>query len=714
MSTSIFSNHWYKVSKLIPELKKNAFLTRHVYRHRVWYVIEDKTSGRVHRFNEKAYEVIGLCDGQRNIQEIWGLTNSKLGDDALTQDQMIDLFSRLYRSDLLISNAQPDYDEIIERIQARKKGKLTEKLMSPMSLRFSLLDPDHFLDKTIRYVNFVFTKTFAAVWLMTILLAFAMMLSHWGELTNNVTQRMFSAQNLMILWVIYPLVKILHELGHAYAAKKWGGEVHTMGFVLLVLIPFPYVDASSASNISDKYKRMVVGAAGMMVELFLASIALFVWLIVDSIFIQTICFNIMMIGCVSTLVFNGNPLMKYDGYYILSDYIEIPNLTGKSKQYLAYLAKRYLFKLNHNNGFDATTSEKAWYLNYGIFSFLYRISVVLLIAAFVAQKFFVFGVVLAIWGILTQIVIPLIKQLHFLFRSPQLERQRSQSVTKVFSFAFILFIFVSFVPLPEYTKAEGVVWLPDDAVLRAGSDGFVSKLYKRSSSKVLKDEVIVQLEEPSLTKRNEILLYELKEAKAKWTNKRTESTVETLKEREKVNLAQSKYAHGLEKQVKLDVKAQSSGNLILLNQQDLIGSYKKNGDVIGYIIGESKPVIKVSIHQNDMGLIRSGVKDIEVRSIHKVSKVMHTTLLREHPNASHSLPSNVLGTEGGGNIDINSEDKNGTQALELFFTLDLALPQHEQPFLGSRMYVRFYHGNTPLLTQWISKMRRIFMRQFNV
>ena len=147
---------------------------------------------------------------------------------------------------------------------------------------------------------------------------------HWHDLTEDFMDRVLVPHNLLLLWLVFPVLKTLHEFGHAFATKVYGGEVHEMGVLLLVFTPCPYVDASAASAFRTKWHRIIVGAAGMIVELFLASLALFVWLNVEPGVVRAVTYNVMVIAGISTVLFNGNPLLRYDGYYIFADYLEIP------------------------------------------------------------------------------------------------------------------------------------------------------------------------------------------------------------------------------------------------------------------------------------------------------------------------------------------------------------------------------------------------------
>jgi putative peptide zinc metalloprotease protein len=165
---------------------------------------------------------------------------------------------------------------------------------------------------------------------------------NWSTLSENVVDRALAPQNLLLLWFVYPLVKAIHELGHAYATKIYGGEVHEIGVMFLVFVPVPYVDASASSSFPDKRQRMAVGAIGIGVEMLLAAVAVFVFAHATIGLVHAIAYNVILIGGVSTILFNGNPLLRFDGYYVLSDLLDVPNLGPRANAYVGYLAQRRL------------------------------------------------------------------------------------------------------------------------------------------------------------------------------------------------------------------------------------------------------------------------------------------------------------------------------------------------------------------------------------
>ena len=222
----------------------------------------------------------------------------------------------------------------------------------------------------------------------------------------------------------------------------------------------------------------------MIVELFLAALALFVWLNVEPGIIQDIAFNIMLIGGVSSLLFNGNPLLRFDGYYMLADILELPNFGTRSNRYLGYLVERYLFKVEDARFETSSRKERAWLIGYSIASYLYRIFILFAIALFVAGKFFIIGVLLAIWTVASQLLLPLIKLARYVVTGDRLRPQRRRAVTTSAALLGLLLLRVFVIPLPLATHTQGVVWLPEQARVRSGTDCFVRAINDASDTRV--------------------------------------------------------------------------------------------------------------------------------------------------------------------------------------------------------------------------------------
>ncbi len=515
MAESIYSPSWYRVAALKPRLRGHVQIRRHYYREQLWYVLQDPASGRHHRFDPCAHFLISLMDGVRSVQSIWDSAIAELGDDAPTQDETIRLLAQLHAADVLQCDVPPDTLEIFRRQDRQQRMKWKQRLWNPLALRFPLVDPDRFLARWLWLVRPLFGWVGAITWLTMVTTAVVLIGVHWQELSSNSVERILATQNMLLLFLIYPVVKALHELGHAFATKIWGGEVHELGITLLVLMPIPYVDASSASAFRDKRQRMLVGAAGMIVELFLASLALFVWLSVEPGTVRDIAYNVMLIGGISTILFNANPLLRFDGYYIFADAIDIPNLAGRSQKHIGYLLLRYVFGVGDATSPAMARGERTWFVVYGVAAFAYRMVIMFVIIVFVAGKFFVIGVLLAIWAIITQVIIPAAKRVAFLFTNPRIGRQRVRALTTSGLTLAALLVVIVLLPVPSWTRAEGVVWLPEESYVRAGTDGFIRRVIADPDSPVRIGEPLIECEDPLLSATVKVLESRLRERQAR-------------------------------------------------------------------------------------------------------------------------------------------------------------------------------------------------------
>ena len=515
------------------------------------------------------------------------------------------------------------------------------------------------------------------------------------------------------------LLHQLHELGHAYAVKRWGGEVHQIGVMFLVFLPVPYVDASASTAFRSKYQRALVGAAGMLVEVFLASLALFLWLLVEPGLVKAMAFNVMVIAGVSTLLFNGNPLLRFDAYYILSDLIEIPNLDRRSFRYVWYLVQRYAFRVEGQDSPVQAHGEAAWFLFYAPASFAYRMFIFFAIVTFVAGEFFFFGVLIALWASINLFAMPVFKGLKYLSSSPALtgHRRRAWSVTAAVLGALALLIVA--LPLPLVTIAEGVLWAPEGTQVRSSASGFVTELRADPGSNVARGDVIVVLDDPLLEPELAVLYGELAALEARFDRVWREDRVRATIVREQIDGVQARIARKQEQLRELLITAPASGLLVLPRARDLQQRFVRQGTLLGHVIEDGPLIVRAVVTQDEVDLVRHRTQRVDVRLTQRVGTVLPAHIEREVPSASLELPSVALGTSGGGRIAIDLRDANGAVALENVFLFDLivvgdAAGDTARNTIGSRVYVRFDHGLEPIGWTWYRSLRRLFLRYFDV
>lgn len=715
MSEALFSPSWYRVATLAPRLRSHAQLHRHQYRGQTWYVLQDRSNERFHRFSSAAYAFIGLMDGQRTVQVIWELASTKLGDDAPTQPEVVQLLSQLHAADVLQCDIAPDIAELLHRHEHTRQKKWQRRLMSIFAWQFPLFDPERLLQTFVSLARPFFGWGGALLWLCVVIPAVLIGAANWSDLTANIIDRMTTPQNLLLLWLLFPIIKALHEFGHAFAVKVFGGEVHEMGMMLLVFSPVPYVDASASSAFPSKWQRAIVGAAGMIVELLIASVAMFVWVSVEPGTVRMLAYNTIMIAGISTVLFNANPLLRFDGYYILADLIEIPNLGQRANKYLGYLGERYLFGREDAQVPHATPGERAWFVGYSITSFVYRIFVVFLILMFLTDQFFVLGMFFAMLTAFTWFVLPLGKGLSYLFTSPRIRRVRGRALAVSAGAIAIVLVALCFTPVPFRTRAEGVVWIPDEAIVRAGADGFVERVVGISGSRVSRGDVIVVCHDSVLTTQRAVLEAQLREIEARIREQIPESIVKAKMLEEEKRYIEEKLARTREQVEDLVITAKVDGVLVLPRAEDLPGRFVHRGDVLAHVVDLNTLTVRTVVDQTDIDVIRYSTKAVQVRLAERLASPIDAGVTRLVPAASEELPSPALGSEGGGQVPMDPKDLKGQKAMRKVFQVDLQLPLDLGIVnVGGRVYVRFDHGWEPLMAQWYRQGRQLFLSRFNV
>ena len=330
MRESLFSPLWYRVAEKHPHISPEVRVQRQRVRDQRWYLLVNPTNGRQFRVNAEAWAFIGRCDGNLTVEQVWNALLAELRDDAPTQNDVIQLLNQLDEHELISYEHSADAATLARRRSERTKSRV-QGFVNPFAMRVPLGDPSCFLRRFDAWPRPLYNPSTLAVWIVVMAIAFIAAASHWDSLAAHARTYMATPRYLLIAWLVFPVLKTVHELAHALAVKRWGGNVGGMGFSLFVLVPAPYVDASASAAFRSRYQRVVVGAAGMMAELVIAALALLVWLNVQPGLVGDIAFVTLFIASVSTVIFNGNPLLPFDAYFIACDVLDLPNLGPRSR-----------------------------------------------------------------------------------------------------------------------------------------------------------------------------------------------------------------------------------------------------------------------------------------------------------------------------------------------------------------------------------------------
>src|SRR3954469_181221 len=338
-----FSESWYRVANQRICLRPGVVVRRQNFRGERWMVLENPFSNQFFRLRPAAYEFIARLRPDRTVEQAWRECLERYPDQAPGQEAAIQLLSQLYHANLLQYADATDSAQLFERYERTKQRETRAKLLNVMFMRIPLFDPDEFLNKTMAVVGKLISPFGAILWTVVVGWGFKVAFDNWAQLRDH-SQGVLAPQNLPLLYVSLVVIKTLHEFGHVYFCKKFGGEVHVMGVLFMIFTPTPYMDATSSWAFRSRWKRLLVGAAGMITEVFFAAFALFIWANTkDPSILHNLCYNVVFIASVSTVLFNLIPLLRFDGYYMLSDLLDIPNLAQRSMAHLRYLVERYVF-----------------------------------------------------------------------------------------------------------------------------------------------------------------------------------------------------------------------------------------------------------------------------------------------------------------------------------------------------------------------------------
>lgn len=709
MAESLFSPYWYRAAQLHPRLVSSADVRRQTFRGEQWYVVSSATGGRQFRVNNLGYQIVGRLDGRQSVQEIWDSLVRQLGTEAPSQHEVLSILSELTAAGMVQSEYSTDLGGIFDAAERRRK---TKNQLNPLALKVPLFDPTQLLDALEPIVSKFFKRWVLWLWLFSVCAGLIVATMNWPELSNYASINSLTARNLLLMWLIYPIIKFIHELAHAGAVRFWQGEVREVGVTLFLLVPVPYVDASAASSFTNKHQRMLVSAMGVIAETSIALIALGVWLAVDEGWVRNIAFACMLIGGMSTVLVNANPLMRYDGYYVLTDWLELPGLATRADAWLRYLGERYLLGNASLTPPSGSAHQRTWLFCYGVAALFYRLTLYASMILWLLSKQVLLGVALALWMSWRYAIAPTISVTKLVWSGQRLSTHRVRALCGFAIAASVLIAAVFIVPMPYTTQADGVVWVPDDAVVRNETEGFVEEVFVQDDATVKAGQPLLRLANRELQSEREQLATRVTSTSIAFNAALMEQPGLAVALQDEMQKLGERMADLDDKLAQLVIVSPVAGRLALPRSQDLPGRFLPRGSVLAHVVSPDKVVVRAVLHQTDVDKLRRRPEHINVRMaedrLHPYSAFIGG---KGAPAASFQLPSIVLGDRAGGSIVTDPADQEGLRTLESFFVLDLDIADARLQRVGSRAWIRFEHQREPLYVQWSRRIRQLLVKQ---
>jgi len=708
MSTKhrMFSEHWYRVAHQRIGLRPTVRTRRQLFRGEAWRVLCDPYNNQFYRLRPAAYDFVARLQPDRTVEEVWQECLERNPDEAPGQEEVIHLLAQLYHANLLQLDLPPDAEQLFERYRKRKQQEQRSFWSNIMFAHFPLLDPDAFLNRFRFLVRALFSRAGAVAWLIVVALALKVVLENTGRLGEQ-SQGILAPGNLFLLYIGLVLIKTIHEFGHAFACKSYGGEVHVMGIMLMIFTPIPYMDASSSWAFRQRRARILVGASGMIVEIFTAALAALVWAGTGPGTLNSLAYNMMFIASVSTLLFNGNPLLRYDGYYILSDLADIPNLYTRAQQQLRHLAERFLLGRKDSRSPTGSRREAAWLASYGVLSGVYRVVVFTSIVLFVSRRFLLAGVVMAAVCIVSWILVPAGRFLHYLATDPALERNRVRALAGVGAAAALFFLLVGVLPVPARFSAPGVLMTEGFQEIVSLSDGFLASVESRGGRMVSGGDALAVLDHPELDLELRVERALARQAEARERLSLSSATADLDAIRRFRGVIAQRIDHLLDRTDKLHIHAPAPGFWATPDIEELIGLWMPRGTRLGFLVPSQEWYFSAIISQEQADRIFDpAARPLRIRLKGQAEFVLTPSDWRIVPAEQDRLPSAALGWHGGGDVAVALGDPQGDRAAESFFEVRASV----EP----RADVALLHGRTgrivfalPPESVWHQASRRV-------
>jgi len=711
-----FSESWHRVAGLKVSLRPTVRVRKQLFRGETWYVLQDPFNNQFFRLRPEAHNFVTHLRPDRTVEQVWEECIDQDPGEAPGQEDVLQLLTQLNFANLLYFERPADSAKLFERYNKRKQREVQSKLLSIMFIRLPLLDPENFLRK-INPITKYFVSIFGAIiWFLVVGMALKLVVDRF-DMVKDQAQGILAPDNLFLMYVGLVVIKTLHEFGHAIVCKRFGGEVHTMGVMLMVFTPLPYIDATSSWSFRNRWHRALVGAAGMLTEIFIAALAAFFWAYSGQGTLHSLAYNLMFIASVSTVLFNGNPLLRFDGYYILSDLLDIPNLTTRAQKHLRHLVERYFFGYKDSYSPTQSFKEAFWLSVFGVLSGIYRVVVFTGIILFVADKFLLAGLIMALICVVSWVIVPLFRFINYLASSPRLARTRIRAIAFSVCLVAALISALAVFPFPNRFRAPGVVETVQYVRVINNAPGYIEKVMVPSGTEVQAGMPLIVLSDKELEIELEATMAQRVETLAMILRAQSESKADLEPIQRRLEAVETKIRDLKEQQEDLIVRTRQSGIWVSPNIEDMVGSWIQRGSFIGEIANYGSFRFSAVVLQSEAADLFTGqIRKAEVRIFGQGGRNLTVPDFQIIPFEQERLPSASLGWRGGGEVPISMTDETGLKAAEPFFQIYAEVESRQDVALlhGRSGKVRFTLDPEPLLKQWTHKFRQLLQRRYQI
>ncbi|MEM9940255.1 MAG: efflux RND transporter periplasmic adaptor subunit [Planctomycetota bacterium] len=600
------NNEAMEISNVRIRLRRGVRFELHDFGGQPSYIVRTKSGDGFYQIGIPEYAFISLLDGTQTIGQAIQATASRLGQDAFNLRNAIATCHWLLQNQLAdsVDATRLPESSISCLIDRRREGFKAKRIaeLNPMFVKLPLGNPDRILQTASKLFGWITSPFFSVIWSFVLLCAAVTLFQHAEEINQSFLSVL--APNAWVwLGLTFVGLKIVHELAHGIFCLRYGGNVTETGLVFILCIPIPYVDVTSCWAFPSKWQRIAVSSAGIYVELFIASLAAMGWVWTNDPVTRFHLFNVLLSASLTTVLFNANFLMRFDGYYILSDMISIPNLAQSGQQYVQFLGKKYLLGLNVKTPryrIGDSIAIKA----YGIAALCWRILICISLAILSMSLFYGFGILMMIVGIGVWLGVPLCKFVKMFLAThsnekPKLGRLMCITIPGISVVCGILF----WVPWPFELSAPGIVQFQEPASVRTDVDGFVDKVFVKSGQVVKVGDPLIRLKNQELVALQIQVESDLQISRIHGRQYHSDGNIAAWQ-------AEVSAANSLEKQLNeiqsrqesLQINACINGVILGYDLESIQGQHLKRGQTVCQIVDPGRKEVAVSIQQEDAAI----------------------------------------------------------------------------------------------------------------
>ncbi|HRF00516.1 MAG TPA: HlyD family efflux transporter periplasmic adaptor subunit [Pirellulaceae bacterium] len=688
-------------------LRRDLEISRQVLQGKPCYVLRDGISFQSHSLSARDYQIILALRSGRTVGEAFEELVQQERLKREREDEFYQFVVDLHQRGLLQLPTE-DPDRLYARLQRTRTKSLARSLMQLASLKLPLGNPDRWLVEVAPYFRFLFTRWFAVLWACAVLMALLTVVADW-ERFQQPWASLLAVRNVLFVLVLVVVLKVWHEIGHAVACRHFGGEVPEWGAILIVGTPCAYVDTSAAWGFHRAWHRIVVNLAGMYFESLVALVATVVWISTDTGLLHAAAHQTMIVSTVITLFFNLNPLMKFDGYYVLSDWLGMPNLKQSADRAAIRELKRAAFSVA-SKPIGRTYWEQRGLVAFGIASALYKVTVIAGLFAVIAYRLPIVGLVAGVGYVVASVLPWMIRTSTYLWTSPETEPHRVRAVTCWFAMIALPFA-VLILPLSRATVVAGVLRPERSRIVRAESEGFLESIDVVAGESVLADQPLGTLDNSEVR---------LVAAKAE-----SELTIEGIRLRSddraalgateavlRRSIALGRSRQASEQVERLTLRAPIDGTITRVPAAERLGSFCRVGEPL-LEVGGGGWRIRTLLTAEQLEDVAPRIGDRASIALPATGRTVDGALVSIAPFGGTPLDLVELSHLGGGEIVVDPQTMIPEQPyFELVFAVD-GLPE-ELLRSGTRVDVSFRSVTRPLASvlyrRWLQFLDRYSKR----